>query len=425
MDASIGEVISRADAAVSGLGHAPSTLWQYRWAWSQIERFCAREGVVDLTDEVVASFLQLVASEHRAGRIKEWKRKLLRKAVLVLSEVVRTGTYSWTVSRQTHPNDGLNAAFRPVQEQFEDWLTGQGLAAATASLYATVSRKVLAWLPDRHVTDIRRLSGPDVSAAVVFLGESYAPGSMRTALTALRVFCRFVEDSGWCAGCSRAVPAAFSRRVRPVSVLRADDVKRMVASPDPGTPVGRRNRAMLLLAARTGLRPGDIAGLRLPDIDWRQGLITVTQRKTATVLTLPLLADVGTAIAEYLLHGRPPGTDDDHVFLRSQAPYVALASTDLYHVAAGAFACTENAPHSGSRGGSHAGSKGGTGRGMRVLRASLATKMLENDTPLPVIAQALGHRGIGAARHYLAADETRMRACCLDFAGIAPREVRP
>jgi hypothetical protein len=51
--------------------------------------------------------------------------------------------------------------------------------------------------------------------------------------------------------------------------------------------------------------------------------------------------------------------------------------------------------------------------------------MLENDTPLPVISQALGHRGIGTATHYLAADETRMRACCLDFAGIAPRAARP
>lgn len=413
MGVPIGEVISRADAAISGLGHAPSTLWQYRWAWSQIEWFCAREGEGDLTDEVVASFLQLVAADHREGQIKEWKRKLLRKAVLVLSEVARTGTYTWTVSHQTHPNDSLNAAFRPIQEQFEAWLTGQGLAAATAGLYATISRKVLAWLPDRDVTDIRRLSGADVSAAVVFLGESYAPGSMRTALTALRVFCRFVEDSGWCAGCSRAVPAVFSRRARPVSVLRADDVKKLVASPDPDTPVGRRNRAMLLLAARTGLRPGDIAGLRLPDIDWRQGLITVTQRKTATVLTLPLLADVGAAIAEYLLRGRPSVADDDHVFLRSQAPYVALASTDLYHVAADAFARTETASH------------GGTGRGMRVLRASLATRMLQNDTSLPVIAQALGHRGIGTATHYLAADETRMRQCCLDFAGIAPRAVRP
>lgn len=412
MDVSIGEVIARADAAVSGLGHAPSTLWQYRWAWSQIERFCSAEDVFELTDEVVDSFLRFVAAEHRAGRIKEWKRKLLRKAMLVLCEVARTGTYTWTVSRARHPNDGLNSVLRPVQEQFEAWLAGQGLAVATAQLYATVSRTVLAWLPERGVEDVRRLSGADVSAAVVFLGGSYAPGSMRTVVTALRVFLRFLEESGGRAGLSRAVPAVFSRRVRSVSVLPAVAVQTLVGWPDLGTPVGRRNRAILLLAARTGLRPGDIAGLRLPDIDWRHGLITVSQHKTATVLTLPLLADVGAAIAEYLLHGRPAGGDDDHVFLRSQAPYVALACSDLYHVAAAAFA------------GSKTASKGGAGRGMRVLRASLATRMLENDTPLPVICQALGHRGIDSARHYLAADETRMRDCCLDFAGIEPAAVR-
>ena len=62
--------------------------------------------------------------------------------------------------------------------------------------------------------------------------------------------------------------------------------------------------------------------------------------------------------------------------------------------------------------------QGGAGRGFRVLRASLATRMLEGDTALPVISGALGHRGIDSAKHYLAADEERTRACCLDFTGI-------
>ena len=412
MGISVGEVISQADAAVSVLGYAPSTLWQYRWAWSEVERFCLGEGLGEFSEKIVASFLGIVAAQHREGRIKEWKRKLLRKAVLVLSEVARTGTYTWGVSRAAHPNDVLDSALRPVQEQFEGWLAVQGLATATVELYATVSRKVLAWLPAREVTDIGRLSAADVSAAVVSLGESYTPGSMRTALTALRVLCRFLEDSGCCEGCSRAVPSVFCRRVRPVSVLSAEVVNTVVDSPDPDTPLGRRNRAILVLAARTGLRPSDIAGLRLTDIDWRQGLITVTQRKNAAVLTLPLLANVGAAIAEYLLDGRPAGAADDHVFLRSKAPYTALSSSDLYHVAAGALSRSETA------------SQGGTSRGMRVLRASLATRMAEGDTPLPVISQALGHRRADSARHYLAADETRMRACCLDFSGIAPRTAR-
>ena len=413
MSFSVGVVLARADAVVTGLGHASSTLWQYRWAWSRVEVFCGEYDVAELTDEVVAGFLGWVAAEHGEGRIKEWKRKLLRKAMLVLSEVALTGTYTWKVTRGRHRNDGLTAVFGPVQEQFEQWLTGQGVAPATAALYATVSRKVLTWLPERGVVDVRRLSAGDVSAAVVFLGASYSPGSMRTVLTALRVWCRFLEDTGRCAKLSPAVPAAHCRRVRTVVVLSADDVELVVASPDPATPVGRRDRAMLLLAARTGLRPSDVAGLRLADIDWRQTRITVTQHKTGTVLVLPLLADVGAAIAEYLLSDRPVDALDDHVFLRAQAPHVGLGCSDLYHVAAGAFARAKTVTTSD------------TGRGMRVLRASLATRMLQQDTPLPVISGALGHRGIDSAKHYLAGDEARMRQCCLDFAGIEPNRARP
>ncbi len=414
MSVPMGELITRADMAVSGLGYAPSTMWQYRWAWSQITVFCSQRGTDEFTDEVAASIFRFVASEHRQGRIKDWKRKLLRKAVLVLSEVARTGTYTWSVTPASHRNGALDAAFRPVQEQFEQWLTGQGLAQATQHLYATVARRVLAWLPGRGITDVEHLSPGDMSAAVVFLGGHYRPGSMRTAVTALRVLCRFLEDSGSRGGLRDAVPAVSVRRVRVVAVLPARSVELLIDSPDPGTPTGRRNRATLLLAARTGLRPGDIADLRLNDIDWRQAQITVRQHKTATPLTLPLLADVGAAIAEHLLQDRPAGASDDHVFLRSQAPHVALSpSTDLYHVAAGAFA---RAPSTAAS---------DTGRGMRVLRASLATRMLEQNTPLPVISAALGHRGIGSVKHYLGADEARMRQCCLGFAGIEPEGARP
>lgn len=409
MTGAVGDLIGRADEVVSGLGYAPSTLWQYRWAWSQFEAFCSREGAAEATPDVVSSFLGFVAAEHRQGRIKDWKRKLLRKSVLVLSEVAATGSYQWCQSRRTHRNDVLSSPFRPVQEQFEAWLDGQGLAAATRHLYATVSRTVLAWLPGRGVTAVEGLTPTDVSAAVVFLGSRYSAGSMRTAVTGVRVLCRFLEDAGYRAGLSAAVPRVFSRRVRPVAVLPPDRVDELVDSPDSATPQGLRDRALLLLAARTGLRPVDIVGLRLGDIDWRRGQISLTQHKTGTTLTLPLLADVGDAIADYLLHGRPAGVADEHVFLRTQAPFTGLSPANgLYHVAARAVARTQiTGPD-------------GMGRGFRVLRASLATRLLEADTPLPVISGALGHRGIQSAKHYLAGDEKRMQQCCLDFTGIEP-----
>ncbi|WP_104080919.1 tyrosine-type recombinase/integrase [Cryobacterium sp. Y11] len=413
MSVSIQELIAQADGAVSGLQHAPSTTMQYRWAWSQFKRFCSRDGIEEFSEEAVAAFIEFVAAEHRAGRYKEWKRRLLRKAALVLSEVARTGSYEWRLSRQKHPNDALNGAFRPVQEQFEQWLQDQSLAGMTQNLYATVSRTALAWLPERGVADVRALSRIDVSAMVVFLGSRYQPGSMRTVVSALRVLCRFWEESGYGAGLSQAVPAQRVRRVRSVGVVSADGIDALVNAVVVSTPMGLRDRALLILGARTGLRPVDMAGSRLRDIDWSQARITLTQHKTGATVTLPLLAEVGEAIADYLLHGRPAGGEDDHVFLRSQAPYVGLAPADsLYWVASRAFArsgiVTQN----------------GTGRGFRVLRASFATRLLADGTPLPVISGVIGHRSITSAKHYLSADEIHMRACCLDFVGIEPKGTR-
>ncbi|WP_104130438.1 hypothetical protein [Cryobacterium sp. N21] len=102
MNNSIDELILQADSAMSGLGHAASTTMQYRWAWSQYARFCSEQAVTTFTDEVVASYLQFVATQFRDGHMKEWKRKLLRKAALVLEEVARTGSYRWALSSPTH-----------------------------------------------------------------------------------------------------------------------------------------------------------------------------------------------------------------------------------------------------------------------------------------------------------------------------------
>ncbi|WP_449373871.1 tyrosine-type recombinase/integrase [Arthrobacter psychrolactophilus] len=312
------------------------------------------------------------------------------------------------------PNDELNGVFRPIQEHFEGWLTQQGLAQSTQELYATVGRRTLASWQGRDIPSPAALTGTDVTSALVSLAESYQPGSMRTVLTSVRVLCHFLEESHDCSGLVRAVPRIVSRRVRHVSVLPVEKVELLTNSPDPGKAVGRRDRAMLLLGARTGLRPVDIIALRLQDIDWRQGQITLVQHKTDVVLTLPLLADVGEAIAGYLLHDRPAGAHDDHVFLRAKAPHVALVpSNGLYDVSARAF----------TRSGIS--SQPDQGRGFRVLRSSLATRMLEDGTALPVISGALGHRGISSAKHYLSADEERMRGCCLDFTGIEPRRAMP
>jgi integrase len=404
----IGELIGKADAEVGRLGHSASTDWQYRWAWSQFEVFCLERGSDRFSQTEAGVFLDKVAQDHRDGALKEWKRRLLRKAALVLCEVAETGSYRWSKSDRVHPNDSLGLDLRVVQEEYEAWLSGSHLADATAELYAAVSRRMLGWVGGQDPGRLGALSGGDVPAILSHLARFYAPGSMRTAVSALRSFCGFLDGAGHTAGLARAVPEVRGRRTRAAAVLARADVDALAAAPDPSRPPGRRDRAVLLLGARSGLRPADIVALELSDIDWDAAKITLAQRKTGKVVAVPLLADVGDAIADYLLNERPDSADR-RVFLRSVAPFTGLsARCGFYHVASKAFDEAGVAAPEGS------------GKGMRVFRSALATRMLEDDTPLGVISGALGHRSPASAKPYLAADQARLRECCIDFAGIGP-----
>ena len=413
MKDSVNKLVELAEGFLESLCFLSSTLQQYRRAWAQISEYCSARNVVELTDEVVTSYLGSLETEQRDGLITQQKRALLRRAILILAEVAATGGFKWKAFRETHPNDRLGQVFTQVQVDFEEWLKSQGLAETTMDAYASISRSVLAGFSDRGISDVRSLTSADMSTAVVCLGEHYQPGSMKMAVAVLRVLCRFFEETGSCEGLLRAVLTVRTRHVTTVQVLSAESVEKLVSAPDPATPIGRRDRAILLLAARTGLRPSDITGLRLTDIDWRQSQITLTQRKTQTTLTLPLLADVGSAISAYILDGRPTNTAEDHVFLLARAPFTPLQSSSLRNVSGSALA--------------KAGIEvdGKNSRGLRLLRSSLATRMLENDTSVPVISQALGHRAPTSAKHYLGTDEARMRQCCLDFTGIEPSQVKP
>ena len=143
--------------------------------------------------------------------------------------------------------------------------------------------------------------------------------------TAVRLFLRFLIAVGKCsAGLDAAIPVVAHWRLSSLPrYLQPDEVERVVASCSPAQ-LGRRDRAILLLLARLGLRAGDIVNLRLDDIDWKEAWVHVSG-KGRRQTSLPLTREIGEAIAIYLGNGRPL-TDSDRLFIRSRAPLRALAS---------------------------------------------------------------------------------------------------
>jgi site-specific recombinase XerD len=204
------------------------------------------------------------------------------------------------------------------------------------------------------------------------------------------MFLRYLTIEGKCpAGLNYALPslAGWSQQGAP-RCLPAADVETLIAACDASDRVGMRDRAILLLLARLGLRAGDVASLRLPDISWPLATIRVSGKGQREAL-LPLPQDVGDAILTYLEFGRPH-VESDHVFLRCCAPFRPFA-----HGGPVSLIVRRAFLRSGIKSPS---------LGSHILRHSVASEMLRQGTPLYGIATVLRHRSIETTTIYAKVD---------------------
>jgi len=209
--------------------------------------------------------------------------------------------------------------------------------------------------------------------------------------TALRLFLQFLIEQGRCApGLEAAVPVLAHWRLASLPRhLQPEDVERLIDSCDRTSAVGRRDRAILLLLARLGLRAGDIVQLRLQDIDWRNGWIEVCG-KGRRHARLPLSQQVGDALAAYLTQGRPL-THTDCVFVRCRAPFESFRSHCAVSVIV-ARAFRRSGVVRPSRGAAH------------LLRHSAATSLLRHGATLQEVASVLRHRSVTTTEIYAKVD---------------------
>ena len=155
--------------------------------------------------------------------------------------------------------------------------------------------------------DPRRIGCSDVVEFVTAMQTRFSPRSLKTVRTALRSFFRFLRVEGLCdERLESAVPrVAFWRLATLPRCLSGEQLTRLLASLQVSGSCARRDRAIVVCLASLGLRPGEIAGLRLEEIDWRAGTLCLRERKTRRGAVLPLPREAGRAIACYLREERP------------------------------------------------------------------------------------------------------------------------
>lgn len=229
----------------------------------------------------------------------------------------------------------------------------------------------------------------------------------RRCRTALRMFLRFLIAEGRCrAGLLGAIPVVAHWRLAALPrYLPPEDVESLIVCCDPSSPMGKRDRAVLLLLARLGLRAGDIVQMRLGDIDWKGAWVHVSG-KSRRQTRLPLTQEVGQGLVEYLQAGRP-AAPTDVLFLRSRAPFRALGShCAVSMIVARAFR--------------RAGVKRPCRGAAHLLRHSLASSMLRQGASLQEISALLRHRSIETTQIYAKIDITALRQIAQPWPQVQP-----
>jgi site-specific recombinase XerD len=397
----VSELVSGLDAELVRLGYKASTMVWYRGCWRRLERFFASRGVQEFSLDLAMTWVDGACGgffeKEQAGTLKPTDVYLFRVAQMLDDFAVQGAVlrrYSRTVGK-------LAAGQADMLARFQAWLQAGDCAASTVRSYATVAGEFLAFTGRRG-----GLAGLDAGIIGAFVATlaGYQAKTVEHKLCAVRSFLRFAGSDGLVDGAVlEAVPAAkSSRQARIPSVWDPADVTKILQAVDRGNPCGKRDYAIILLITRLGLRGIGVKRLRFGDLDWPGNRLSVVQAKTGHRVQLPLLKDVGWAIIDYVRSGRPRSGCPE-VFIRHTAPIGPFSDQDHLHQILVKHARTAHVPLGEKR-----------RHGMHSLRHTLATRLMEDGTPVEQIADILGHQSVASTGAYLKSSPGLLAKCALD-----------
>lgn len=400
---SLGTVIQETRGHLVRLGYSRVSRRHFDCAWRRLAQFAADRGGASLSVELTEAFLLHcgVGSSAPEAPAASGQRHL-RKAMRYLLEFQQHGCIQ---RRPSVASVHLPAALSHVLETFVLFCSEElRLRPRTMRSRRRHVTAFLMYLASRGMLDVRSIDVDTVSGFVASRCQLKRK-TLALVVCNLRSFLRYLAMVGVIsAALVERVPRVRVRKDEGIpDVWRAEDVAALLAAIDRGSPLGKRDYAIVLLAARLGMRVSDIRDLRLEDLRWDEARIERSQTKTGVPVVLPLTEEIGDALIAYLRDGRPP-TARREVFLRHLAPFEPFGQDDnLYHIVA-----TYR-----RRAGIELPKR--SHKGLHSLRHTVATRLLEAGVALETISGVMGHISPESTRIYTKVDLTALQSAALDI----------
>jgi integrase/recombinase XerD len=391
----LGALVAEYRHHLSGVGHTPLMVISYDASARHFAYWLtqAEIAVGNINNAVIDRFRQHCCRCPGKRRAKHVSGKYVGQVRRFVEFLAERGVVRREAKRAPTASD------RNVVE-FQEWLRQhRGICERTIEQRGQLVMRLLPALGNRP----RNYDASLIREAIVAETKRASIGHVKSMATALRGYLRFLGARGLCRpGLEHAVPTIAQWRLSALPRhIGASDVERLIATCDLTTSLGLRDRAILLLLARLGLRAGDIVSLRVDDIDWRQATVSV-RGKGRRETRLPLPQDAGDAVLAYLERARPH-VPDSRIFFMSNAPFRPLIKSHVVSqvVRRAIRKAGITAPSMGAN----------------LLRHSAATAMLRGGATLDMVGSVLRHRSPNMTAHYAKVDVVTLQQIAQPWPG--------
>jgi len=396
----ITELIANLDAYMVQNGYAPSTMRRFRQAWNALKNLSLQEGSIYFTKELGYKLLrEHYHIEPYDLNMSDFK-KHTRRAVMLLLEYQISGTIAKPNLRFDH---SFPENYAEIGKSYLSHLKNDcHLRDSTIRNHSIRILKAFQFFESHGINSVAEVSEDCITSYIMtFAGltREYIRGVVQT----IKAFFDFAFSEG-ITTTQFSFPFISTYKDRKIpEYYTGEEIRSILNAVDRANPLGKRNYAMILLAARCGFRISDIINLKLNNIDFTQNTISIIQTKTSKPLVLDLLPDVGWAIIDYLKYGRPD-IDSNYVFLRHTIPYREFSSGENLEYVIRRYANSAGiTKDSGKKNSS-----------FHMLRYGLASDLLQKNVSLTTISGVLGHSELNVTTKYTKLDTRNLKDCALE-----------
>jgi len=399
----ISDLVNAISEEMTRLDYKPTVLKQYHIVWNKLCKHAGGRPENDFNMEFGMKFLEEAMRAHHPKHLNENSKHRWIKAIYTLADFKRTGILSLRREKRGFVFSELT---KSAFQQFTAHQSSIGLSEAHIRDICLYLERFSKYLEQQCLENIAGLETRHVQGFVNGLAIYELPTIYHTTCV-LRRALRYLHAQGIIqTDLSAVVPKIrYCKKEKIPSAYSKGEIERMVNNIDRGNPRGKRDYALILLAARLGLRASDIANLTFSSFKWDKNIVEVAQQKTGEPVTLPLLNDVGEAVIDYIRYARPK-SDAPFLFLKLNAPNDVMYANSIHHTVYTRLQAAGIRIPPGKKHGPHA------------LRHSLASALLENNVPMPIISEALGHTDTESTSVYLQIDVARLRECAVEVSAF-------